>query len=243
MSTFTPTDNSRSSECISIIIPFYNEEENVETVLQEARMTNPDAEIIAVNDGSRDATEALIKKFQDVRLISFSKNLGQSAALYAGLLNASHDLCVLMDGDGQNDPADIPMLIREAGNYQIVCGYRRQRQDSWQVKVASKIANKTRRFFTGDSVRDAGCTLKVIRKEYLPLLIPFNEMQCYMIAMLEHAGLTLGQFPVNHRPRRFGSSNYTILRRAWRGVWDLLGISWLLRRQICWPASDTYSMK
>ena len=219
---------------ISIIIPFYNEEENVEAILYETRLTNPDAEIIAVNDGSKDETEALIKKFSDVRLISFPKNLGQSAALYAGLINASHGLCVLMDGDSQNDPADIPMLVSESKNYDIVCGYRRHRKDSWQVKIASKIANKTRKFFTGDTVRDAGCTLKVIRKEHLPLLMPFNEMQCYMIAMLEHAGLTLGQFPVNHRARQFGQSNYTIARRAWRGIWDLLGIKWLLRRQICW---------
>jgi dolichol-phosphate mannosyltransferase len=230
-----PQDSTPSQ--ISIIIPFYNEQENVVAVLEETRRTNPDAEIIAVNDGSRDATESLIQKFQDVRLISFPKNLGQSAALYAGLLAASHPLCVLMDGDGQNDPADIPMLVGESKSYDVVCGYRRYRKDSWQVKVASKIANKTRKFFTGDTVRDAGCTLKVIHKEHLRLLIPFNEMQCYMIAMLEHAGLTLGQFPVNHRPRRFGSSNYTILRRAWRGIWDLLGMAWLLRRQICWPKS------
>ncbi len=226
---------SESSEPISIVIPFYNEEENVEAVLYEIRLTNPHAEIIAVNDGSRDTTEALIKKFSDVRLVSFPKNLGQSAALYAGLLSASHDLCVLMDGDGQNDPADIAMLVDQAKNYQVVCGYRRERKDSWQVKLASKIANKSRKFFTGDTVRDAGCTLKVIRKEYVRFLIPFNEMQCYMIGMLEHAGLSLGQFPVNHRPRRFGNSNYTILRRAWRGIWDLLGMAWLLRRQICWP--------
>lgn len=235
MSTTLPTGRSECSPLISIVIPFYNEEENVESVLYETRLSNPDAEIIAVNDGSRDETEAFIKRFSDVRLISFPKNLGQSAALYAGLMNASHDLCVLMDGDGQNDPADIEMLVSEAKNYDIVCGYRRRRKDSWQVKIASKIANTTRRFFTGDTVRDAGCTLKVIRKEHLRLLIPFNEMQCYMIAMLEHAGLSLGQFPVNHRPRRFGNSNYTILRRAWRGIWDLLGVSWLLRRQICWP--------
>ena len=228
--------NSLSNEKISIIIPFYNEEQNVEAVLNETRLTNPDAEIIAVNDGSRDKTEELIKNFSDVRLISFPKNLGQSAALYAGLINASNRCCVLMDGDSQNDPADIPMLVRESAHYDVVCGYRRQRKDSWQVKVASKIANKTRKFFTGDTVRDAGCTLKVIRKEHLQFLMPFNEMQCYMIAMLEHAGLTLGQFPVNHRPRRFGNSNYTILRRAWRGIWDLIGVSWLLRRQICWPA-------
>ncbi len=220
---------------ISIIIPFYNEKDNVVAVLEETRSTNPHAEIIAVNDGSRDHTESLIRKFSDVRLVSFSKNLGQSAALYAGLLAASNPICVLMDGDGQNDPADIPMLVRESQNYDIVCGYRKHRKDSWQVKAASKVANKVRKFFTGDTVRDAGCTLKVIRKEYLRFLMPFNQMQCYMIAMLEHAGLTLGQFPVNHRPRRFGQSNYTILKRASHGVLDLIGVFWLLRRQINWP--------
>lgn len=220
---------------ISIIIPFYNEEENVDAVLKETRQSNPEAEIIAVNDGSADSTEAKIRAFTDVRLITFPKNLGQSAALYAGLLNASHDLCVLMDGDGQNDPADIPNLLKEIDKFDVVCGIRRARKDSWQVKFASKIANRTRKFFTGDTVRDAGCTLKVIRKEQIRFLIPFNEMQCYMVAMLQHAGLTVGQILVNHRPRRFGSSNYTILRRAWRGVWDLIGVQWLLRRQIVWP--------
>lgn len=226
-----------ASPKISIIIPFYNEKENVVAVLEETRLTNPDAEIIAVNDGSHDATESLIKKFKDVRLVSFPKNLGQSAALYAGLLAASHPLCVLMDGDGQNDPADIPMLVLESQNYDVVCGYRKNRKDSWQVKAASKVANKVRKFFTGDTVRDAGCTLKVIRKEYLRFLMPFNQMQCYMIAMLENAGLTLGQFPVNHRPRRFGTSNYTIFKRMSHGIFDLIGVNWLLRRQICWPAS------
>lgn len=229
------SQNSSSTHNISIIIPFYNEEENVEAILYETRLTNPHAEIIAVNDGSRDTTEALIRKFSDIRLISFPKNLGQSAALFAGLLNASHELCVLMDGDSQNDPADIPMLVKESKHYDVVCGYRHQRKDSWQVKVASKIANRVRKFFTGDTVRDAGCTLKVIRKSHLRFLTPFNQMQCYMIAMLEHAGLTLGQFPVNHRPRRFGNSNYTILKRASHGISDLIGVAWLLRRQIKWP--------
>ena len=224
-----------ATPAISIIIPFFNEEENVEAVLKETRATNPLAEIIAVNDGSADSTEAKIRAFSDIRLISMPKNLGQSAALYAGLLNASHQLCVLMDGDGQNDPADIPNLLREIDKFDVVCGIRRARKDSWQVKCASRIANRTRKFFTRDTVRDAGCTLKVIRKEHIRFLIPFNEMQCYMVAMLEHAGLSVGQILVNHRARQFGRSNYTILRRAWRGIWDLLGMKWLLRRQIVWP--------
>lgn len=220
----------------SIIIPFYNEEDNVTPVLEETRRTNPQAEIVAVNDGSTDATEARIRAIPDVRLVSFPRNLGQSAALYAGLLEASNEVLVLMDGDGQNDPADIPRLLSHLAAYDVVCGYRRRRHESWQVKIASRIANRVRRFVTDDDIRDAGCTLKVIRRQHLAHLIPFREMQCYMAAMLRRAGLRIFQVPVNHRPRRAGRSNYTIARRAWGGVWDLLGVYWLLRRRIAWPA-------
>ena len=220
---------------ISIIIPFYNEDENIEMVLKEVRATNPHAEIIAVNDGSTDGTAEKIRAFPDVRLISMPENVGQSAAIFTGLINASHEICALMDGDGQNDPADIPKLMSHILQYDVVCGYRQNRQDSLHIKIASRIANRVRKLFTGDSIRDAGCTIKVFRREHIRFLIPFNEMQCYMVAMLEHAGLRVGEFPVNHRARRFGQSKYTILRRAWRGIWDLIGIQWLLRRQIRWP--------
>jgi len=230
-----PLTKDIAEQSISIIIPFFNEEENVEMVLRETRATNPHAEIIAVDDGSTDCTAMKIGAFSDVRLISQPKNMGQSAALYTGLLHASHELCALMDGDGQNDPADIPTLLRHAASYDVVCGYRKNRQDSGQIKVASRIANRVRKLFTGDSIRDAGCTLKILRKEHMRFIIPFNEMQCYMVAMLEHAGLRVGEFPVNHRARRFGRSKYTISRRAWRGIWDLIGVQWLLRRQIKWP--------
>lgn len=220
----------------SIIIPFFNEEGNVTSVLEETRRTNPGAEIIAVNDGSKDATEALIAKQPGVRLLSFPRNLGQSAALYAGMLHASHDVLVLMDGDGQNDPADIPRLLERLPEFDAVCGYRRQRLETWQVKVASRIANRVRQFVTGDQIRDAGCTLKAIRREHLASVMPFSQMQCYMGAMLTRAGLRILQIPVNHRARRVGQSNYTISRRAWGGIWDLVGIYWLLRRRIDWPA-------
>jgi dolichol-phosphate mannosyltransferase len=229
-------DGSHSKR-LSIIIPFYNEEANVDAALEETRRTNPHAEIIAVDDGSTDSTASKIRAFPDVRLISFPRNLGQSAALYAGLVNARHDICALMDGDGQHDPADIPALLREADKFDVVCGYRKTRKDRWQIRVASWIANSVRNYVTGDGLRDAGCTLKIIRKEHIRFLMPFGEMQCYMAAMLKHAGLKIGEVPVNHRPRRFGRSKYTILRRAWRGIWDLLGVRWLLRRQIHWPPS------
>ena len=220
----------------SIVIPFYNEEGNVASVLEEVHRTNPEAEIIAVNDGSTDRTESLIRANPNVRLVSFPRNLGQSAALYAGLLRASNEVCVLMDGDGQNDPADIPRLLAYLIDYDVVCGYRRKRHESWQVQVASRIANRVRQAITGDQIRDAGCTLKVLRREHLAFVIPFKEMQCYLVAMLRRAGLRIFEVPVNHRPRRVGRSNYTIARRAWGGIWDLLGIFWLLQRRIAWPA-------
>ena len=220
---------------VSIVIPFYNEAQNVETVLQETREANPFAEIIAVNDGSKDATENLIEKRADVRLVSFKTNLGQSAALYAGLKAAHGDLLVLMDGDGQSHPGDIPAMVALAAGNDVVCGYRVDRKDPWRVRAASRVANFVRRTVTGDGIRDAGCTLKVMHRSHLRYLIPFNQMQCYMVAMLRRAGLGIVEVPVRHRARRFGRSNYTIGGRALHGIRDLFGIHWLLARQIPWP--------
>jgi dolichol-phosphate mannosyltransferase len=220
---------------VSIIIPFYNEAQGVESILKETRAANPFAEIVAVNDGSGDDTANLIRKFPDVRLISFPRNLGQSAALYAGLRASRGEYCVLMDGDGQNHPGDIPGLIALAREYDVVCGYRVDRKDSLRVRLASRIANTIRQWVTKDGIRDAGCTLKVIRRCHLRYLIPFNQMQCYMVAMLRRANLRIVESPVRHRPRLFGRSNYTVLGRALHGVRDLFGIHWLLAREIVWP--------
>jgi dolichol-phosphate mannosyltransferase len=227
VSVFEPT--------LSIVIPFYNEEENVEAVLRETREANPTAEIVAVNDGSRDQTEKLIRQFPDVRLVSFPRNLGQSAALYAGLTASKAELCALMDGDGQSNPADIPGMVALAADNDVVCGYRVNRQDVWRVRAASRVANAVRRFVTKDGIRDAGCTLKIIRRAHLRYLIPFNQMQCYMAAMLRRAGLRIIEAPVRHRARLRGRSNYTIGGRALHGFRDLIGIHWLLARQIQWP--------
>jgi dolichol-phosphate mannosyltransferase len=220
---------------VSIIIPFYNEEQNADLVLQETRAANPEAEIIAVNDGSKDQTEQIIRGHRDVRLISFPSNLGQSAALYAGLKAAHGELCVLMDGDGQSHPGDIPNLVALAAENDVVCGYRVDRKDPWRVRAASRVANFIRQRVTGDGIRDAGCTLKVIRRAHIRYLVPFNQMQCYMVAMLRRARLQIIEAPVRHRARKFGRSNYTIGGRALHGLGDLIGIHWLLARQIAWP--------
>lgn len=220
---------------ISIIIPFYNEAENVEPVLEETRRTNPDAEIIAVNDGSHDQTEVIIRKRPDVQLISLGRHLGQSAALYKGLTSAEGEICVTMDGDGQSDPADIPNLVSALNHADLVCGYRRNRQDDWSRRSSARIANAIRRMVLHDKVRDTGCTLKAMRKADTRHLLPFNGMHRYFPVFFSNAGLRIVEVPVNHRPRRYGTSKYSNLERAIRGVYDLIGVRWLMARRISWP--------
>lgn len=220
---------------LSIVIPFFNEAESAGAVLDEVRARFPEAEIVAVDDGSRDATGQIVAARPDVTLVAFPKNLGQSAAIFAGLTRARGEICVLLDGDGQNDPADIPAVLAALETADLVCGYRRQRQDNWRRRLASRIANAVRRAALGDGIRDTGCSLKAFRREHVGYLIPFNGMHRYLPALLGHAGLRIVEVPVNHRPRLRGVSKYTIGGRAWRGIRDLIGVSWLLSRQICFP--------
>lgn len=219
---------------LSIIVPFFNEEENVAEVLAEIRAAQPSAEIIAVNDGSTDATRARILECAGVRLIDFPRNLGQSAAFYAGLHAARGRLLAMMDGDGQNDPADIAALTAALDHADFACGYRVRRCDTWTKRIASRIANAVRRFVLGDGIRDTGCSLKVIRRSHVKFLFPFNGLHRFIPALLVHAGLRVVEIPVNHRPRARGVSKYTVAGRAWRGVRDLLGVRWFLSRQIRW---------
>ncbi len=223
---------------ISIIIPFHNEEENVGPVLDEVRRTNPDAEIIAVNDASRDQTLAAIRRHADVRLISFDQQLGQSAAIYAGLQAAQGDVCVMMDGDGQNDPADIPKLVAALDRADVACGFRIIRQDVWRRRMGSRIANFIRRQILHDRIHDTGCTLKAVRKADVRHLVPFNGMHRYIAVFLTHAGLKVVEIPVNHRARTHGKSKYSTCGRAWRGIYDLFGVRWLIKRRISWPKQD-----
>ena len=222
---------------LSLIIPFYNEEENVSAVIAEARSAVPEAEIIAVDDGSRDRTPALLDQEKNIRVIHFPKNLGQGPALYAGLLAASRPYAAMMDGDGQNDPADLPALLKllQGGGADFACGIRTPRRDSWQKRVASRIANAIRRAVLLDGAHDTGCSLKIMKRQDVRFLVPFKGMHRYLPALLGAAGLKLGELPVRHRPRRAGISKYTIAGRAWVGIQDLIGVGWLIRRRIPWP--------
>ena len=228
---------------LSIIIPFYNEAETVTFLIEETKAQNPTAEIIAINDGSSDDTLEHLKKIPNIRILNTPKNRGQSSALYAGLTKATGDIIVTMDGDGQNDPSDIPKLA-EALSPEIgmVCGFRLVRKDILSKRIASKIGNFIRRTFIQDGIRDTGCSLKCFRKESVQYLVPFNGMHRFMAAAMQNAGLKIIEVPVNHRERYAGQSKYTNWERALRGLYDLFGVSWLLNRQVrfdLYEVSDT----
>lgn len=224
-----------NAPAVSVIVPLFNEEENISILQSELRaaLDGLDYEIVFVDDGSVDCTVERIETAPNVRLIRFEKNTGQSAALYAGLQAARGANAVLIDGDLQNDPADIPRLLAEiARGADLVCGYRINRQDTLVKRLTSWIANAVRSRFTKDGVRDTGCTLKAIRRECVSALIPFKGMHRFIPALIKGAGYRVVEIPVNHRPRRFGQSKYGLGNRALRATIDMFGVRWLLSRRL-----------
>lgn len=198
-----------------------------------ATLGGTDHEIIFVDDGSVDRTVERIVTAPNIRVIRFGKNAGQSAAIYAGLGAARGATAVLIDGDLQNDPADIPRLLAEIDRgADLVCGYRAQRKDTLVKRLTSWIANFVRSRFTKDGVRDTGCTLKAMRCECVSALVPFKGMHRFIPALVKAAGYRLVEIPVNHRPRRFGQSKYGLGNRALRATIDMFGVRWLLSRRL-----------
>lgn len=231
----------KSGHGFSVIVPFFNEGDNVNYVLTELRTVLPEAEIVAIDDGSSDDTWTRIRSFAGVRGLRFRVNQGQSAALYHGLKAATQPVVGLMDGDGQNDPANFPLLLAEFSKNRadVVCGYRNERRDTWNRRVASKLANRIRRFFLNDGVRDTGCSQKVFRREAAELLVPFRGLHRYLPALFRQAGLRIEEVPVQHRSRRAGTSKYTNWSRALAGIYDLIGVAWLLKRKIRPPEIES----
>ena len=223
------------SPAVSVIVPLFNEEENVSILQSELNATlgGIDHEIIFVDDGSVDRTVERIVAGQNIRVIRFGKNAGQSAAIYAGLEAARGAIAVLIDGDLQNDPADIPRLLAEIDRgADLVCGYRAQRKDTLVKRLTSRIANFVRSRFTKDGVRDTGCTLKAMRCECANVLVPFKGIHRFIPALVKAAGYRLVEVRVNHRPRRFGHSKYGLGNRALRATIDMFGVRWLLSRRL-----------
>jgi dolichol-phosphate mannosyltransferase len=224
-----------NSPPLSVVVPLYNEEANLPFLQEELRtaLTGLDYEIIFVDDGSVDRTAERIEPAGNIRVIRFEKNAGQSAAIHAGLTAARGATVVMIDGDLQNDPADIPKLLAEiARGADLVCGYRVKRRDTLVKRATSRIANVVRSRYTKDGVRDTGCTLKAMRRECASALFPFKGMHRFIPALVKAAGYQLVEVPVNHRPRRFGQSKYGLGNRVLRATIDMFGVRWLLSRRL-----------
>ena len=227
---------------VSVVVPVFNEEANVSILQSELRaaLSGLDYEIVFVDDGSTDRSAEKIEVAPNIRILRFERNTGQSAALYAGIRAARGETIVMIDGDLQNDPADIPRLLEQISRgADLVCGYRAKRKDTITKRMASRIANFVRSRFTKDYVRDTGCTLKAMRRECADALVPFKGMHRFIPALIRGAGHRLVEIPVNHRSRRFGQTKYGFGNRALRATVDMFGVRWLLSRRFNYKIRDS----
>jgi glycosyltransferase involved in cell wall biosynthesis len=227
---------------LSVVFPVYNEEENVPVLLAEiakALAGEPwTYEIIAVDDGSRDRSLDVLrearKTYPNLRVITFEKNSGQTAALDAGWRAAKGDYVVSLDADLQNDPADIPRMMRKREDLGVdmIIGVRVNRHDTWSRRMQSKIGNGVRNRITGDQITDTGCSLKLVRKEAVDKVRLYTGMHRFLPTLVRMAGYKVAEMPVNHRARRFGQSKYGAMNRAFRGLADCLAVRWMGRRML-----------
>jgi dolichol-phosphate mannosyltransferase len=230
-------------EAISVVVPVLNEADNLQALIGEivlAANRSPIREIVYVDDGSTDETlarlAALMHDVPMLRVVRHDRPLGQSAAFLSGARAASQDLLVFMDGDLQNDPADVALLFegyKEAGDASVaVLGQRAVRKDNPLRRVSSRLANRLRAAVLKDGTRDTGCSLKLIRREDFLALPYFNHMHRFLPAMLMRNGVVLRHVQVAHRARINGRSKYGFWNRALVGAVDLAGAAWLRHRAL-----------
>lgn len=225
---------------ISVVVPVKDEAENVAALAREisaALAAQPEHEILFVDDGSRDGTRAALsalkREIPNFRPLAHDRNLGQSRAILTGVRAARGGIIVTLDGDGQNDPADIPALLKTLGadpELGLVSGVRVKRKDTASRRIASRLGNAIRRALLNDGARDTGCGLKAIRREAFLELPYFDHIHRYLIALIRREGWKVAFVPVNHRPRLAGRSKYTNLGRTLVSIEDMLGVRWLKRR-------------
>ena len=225
---------------VSVVIPVKDERENIESLYSELNAAldghSWSWECVWVDDGSTDGSLDVLKKLcrSDARhrYISFEKNSGQSAALCAGFEEARGRIFATMDGDGQNDPADIPILVEmiRSGEADMANGYRKKRKDDLVRKVSSRVANGFRNAVTGKTVRDVGCSTRAFSRSVVEYLPRFAGMHRFFPTLADMRGFRLTEAPVNHRPRMAGRSKYGVHNRLWVGLLDTFGVWWLRKR-------------
>lgn len=214
---------------LSVIIPVYNEVENIAKLHAEVvamcKKNDYTFEVIIVDDGSSDGTVEEVKKLLPVQLIEFRKNFGQTAAFDAGIKAAKYDFIATMDGDGQNDPADIPAMLEYLENEKldVVSGWRKNRKDSFMKHFVSRGANALRFFLINDGINDSGCSLKVYRRECFHTVSLYGEMHRFIPAILKIRGFKVGEVVVSHRARTAGITKYN-WQRTIKGFVDMVSV-------------------
>lgn len=224
----------------SVVIPLKNEAENIIVLIEELQPVMEQLgkpwELICIDDGSTDGTDQILKELSKqkeyLRLISFDRNYGQSSAFDAGFKAAKGDFVITLDGDGQNDPHDIPSLLGLIQNSDLVCGIRLKRKDTLSKRWISKMANLVRNWLCDDGVQDTGCSLKIYRKECLDKIKMFNGMHRFLPALFKIEGFRIKQIPVNHRERLRGKSNYNFFNRSLNTLADLFAVRWMKKRHL-----------
>lgn len=214
---------------VSVVVPIYNEEGNVcelhRQIKEACIKTNLPYEIIFIDDGSTDKTKEYALQLKPLIYIEFRRNFGQTAAMDAGVHKAQYDYVVTMDGDLQNDPAEIPNLIQylEQNNLDVVSGWRKHRKDTFLKKFTSRVANLLRHIIVKDGIHDSGCSLKIYRRECFSHLHLYGEMHRFIPALLKIQGFKVGEMVVNHRPRTSGVTKYN-WKRTFKGFVDMLSL-------------------
>ena len=233
---------------LSIVFPVYNEEENLPILMEEIGRALDgkgwNYEVVAVDDGSSDSSLKVLRelkaRYPMLRILSFEKNSGQTAALDAAWRAARGTFVVSLDADLQNDPADIPamMRVREENNADMVIGVRVNRHDTWSRRMQSKIGNGVRNWITNDHITDTGCSLKLVKREAIDRVALYTGMHRFLPTLVRMRGYKVVEMPVNHRPRRFGISKYGAMNRAMRGLVDCLAVRWMSKRMLNYRVTE-----
>jgi dolichol-phosphate mannosyltransferase len=236
----SPGAGAVPAPAISVVVPLWNEELNVDPLVERVRSAfRSEArpmEIILVDDASNDSTWSRILKAQEaeprLRAVRLLRHSGQSAALWAGFSASRGEVVATLDGDLQNDPNDLPLMLKELDHYEMVCGVRTKRQDNAVRRFSSAIARWARKAALGVDFRDTGCNLRVFKRDLVQQLFPFNGLHRFMPVLAHYTGHRVLEVPVTHHPRTAGKSKYGVWNRLGRGIWDLIAIAWYRKRQL-----------
>jgi glycosyltransferase involved in cell wall biosynthesis len=223
---------------LSLVVPVYNERDSLPLLVGEiaAALVGRRYEIVAVDDGSVDGSLDVLKRlkleYPELRIVALVAHAGQTAAFAAGFRAARGPVIVTLDADLQNDPADVPALVARlaATGLTAVVGYRVNRRDTGWKRLQARIANAVRNRLNGETIRDTGCSLKAFRAEAVRALPLYNGMHRFLPTLIKLHGGTVGEVPVQHRPRRFGRTKYGMWNRVFRSLADALAVRWMQRR-------------